>query len=208
MAKRVEVLVFGESPNDSRAIRALVQLHLPNAVGGVTVRPVKDPPSLTRTALPKAREKWVDRVKRAVAAASGSGTSVRAVLIHQDSDGMDAGPQNEDRIAADFAGLLGSIDGIPVVPVVATESWWFLFPDAVEHLKSVWKGSVPRQPRDVEKITDPKKELKRITRQANGQHEYKESDSVAIAENVRDLKLAPIGSSGSYERFVRRVRQI
>jgi hypothetical protein len=44
----------------------------------------------------------------------------------------------------------------PVVPIEATEAWWFLHPDAVEAVNPrAWAGRMPRQVRDVELIRSP-----------------------------------------------------
>lgn len=121
---------------------------------------------------------------------------------------MDHGPACEAQIERDFAGIAKNLNGMPVVPVVMMESWWFLFPDAVEALKQAWRGLIPRHPQNVEYINAPKRELQRNTRGSKPQHQYAESDSPAIAAKVRELGLVPNGTSPSYDRFVARVKTI
>lgn len=204
-AKRVEILIFGENPNDSKAIKELVEHHHPGFPSGVTIKVMRDPVSLTREAGERARRDWVSRVRAVVSGAEASGTTVRAVIIHQDADGHDNGVESERRIAESFARIATNADGVPVVPVVMIESWWFLYPDAVESLKSSWRGCMPRSGQNVERITSPKKELQRLTRGTRPQHQYAESDSAAIAAKIRELALEPQGSSESYSRFMSRV---
>lgn len=191
-------LVFGESKNDVDSLCDLV-LHINPALSG-RVQARRNPPSLTRGAGPAAVRSWVDRLKDVVAAEERKGNAVAAVLVHRDADMPDAG----GTVAAGLRRDLQTVPAEPVVPVQMIESWWYLFPDAVEAVKPIaWKGVMPRTAQDVELISHPKKDLQRRTR---GPHAYGEGDCPAIASKVRELALNPIGRSASYQRFVHLVK--
>lgn len=197
------VLVFGESLNDSMSVKSLL-VHVNRALDRrVKARP--SPVSLTRTASPPKIRDWVGEIRRTIAAEEAAGQSVCAALVHRDADGPDPTARVEYDLALQIQRLQ---KGYPVVPVQMIETWWFLFPDAIEAVRPrAWKGKLPRRARNVEKIDSPKAELQRLTGKGNTP-EYAEADSRAIAENVRHLSLTPLGTSASYQRFVALARAI
>ncbi len=92
--------------------------------------------------------------------------------------------------------------------VAAVVAWWFLFPEAVEAVRPrAWKDSLPRQPRDVELIDQPKKALRQATRDRRAP-EYAESDSPTIAAYIREKSLIPLCPCRSYDRMVTLARTI
>ena len=189
------VLVFGESRNDSDSIATLVLSANPRLQG--RVRALPRPTSLTRTAGAAAVRRWVDEIEMAIRGHEAARGPVTAVLVHRDADRADPG----ETVAATLSGQLASFAGRPVVPVQATEAWWFLFPDAVEAVRPrAWRGCMPRRQRDVERIDRPKHELIGRTA-ARGGVPYTEADSPAIARKVREQAREPHGSSVSYRRL-------
>lgn len=195
-SKPGSVLVFGESVNDSQSIRDL--LIAANAVLAGRIRPLRRPASLTREAKPDAVRDWVDELWRTVQAFEAINGRVAAVVVHRDADGHDP----DGAVAANLARQLTTMGGQPVVPVQAIEAWWFLFPDAVEAVRPrAWKGKLPRQPRDVELIDQPKKALQRVTKDGRVP-EYTESDSPTIAAYIRERSLIPLCPCKSYDRLV------
>jgi hypothetical protein len=193
--------VFGENRHDIDSIRHLL-LHLkPELSGRVKVHPKR--PSLTKTAGRAAVTPWVEAIRQVVEVQTRAGKPARAVLVHRDADGPDPDGLVQQRLRQQ----LKSVPADPVVPVQMTEAWWFLFPDAVEAVNPrAWCGVMPRRPRDVEAISGPKKELQRLTRKAR--REYGEGDSPAIAEQVRKLKLNPVGRSRSFDRFAQLAKEL
>lgn len=192
---RGAVLVFGESRNDSDAVAELVVAANPRLAG--RIRALPRPTSLTRTAGAHPVRRWVDEIARAIRAHEAAKGPVAAVLVHRDADGADP----DGLVAAALKGQLASLGGHPVVPVHTIESWWFLFPDAVEAVRpTTWKGCMPRRTRDVERIDRPKNELMNRTG-GRGATAYSEADSPAIARKIRALGKAPQGSSASYRRL-------
>lgn len=200
--KKGAVLVFGESVNDSQSIMHL--LIGANAPLASRVRPLRRPVSLTRDAKPNAVRDWVDELRRTVQAFEAVNGRVAAVVVHRDADGHDP----NGAVAADLARQLTTLDGHPVVPVQAIEAWWFLFPEAVEAVRPrAWKDSLPRQPRDVELIDQPKNALQQATRGRRAP-EYAESDSPTIAAYIREKSLIPLCPCKSYDRTVTLARTI
>ncbi len=200
--KQGAVLVFGESVNDSQSILHL--LIAANASLAGRVRSLRRPVSLTREAKPDAIRDWVGELRRAVHAFEAVNGRVAAVVVHRDADGHDPC----GAVAADLAQQLITLNGHPVVPVQSIEAWWFLFPDAVEAVRPrAWKGKLPRRPRNVELIDQPKKALQQAT-QDRRVLEYAESDSPIIAAYIRDKSLIPLCSCKSYDRMLRMARTI
>ncbi|MFV0459397.1 MAG: hypothetical protein ACK5MT_11590 [Actinomycetales bacterium] len=196
------VLILGESLNDSRSILHLL-IHANPALEG-RVKPVPKPISLTRSASQSKVRDWVKEIDDVVRGYRAAGRLVTAVLVHRDADRHDPQGTEENRLNDQ----LRTIQARAVVPVRMIESWWFLFPDAVEAVRpKAWRSVMPRSARDVEAIPDPKRELIRITRK-RGRHSYSEADSTAIAESIRRNNTAMLGNSMSYNRFRELARSI
>lgn len=196
------VLVFGEDLHDSKSIAALLVAANPRL--DRRVKAVPRPTSLTRDAKPDTVRDWVDELSRTVRGYKATGTRIAAILVHRDADGPDPTGAEEEKLGRQVA----TVPAHPIVPVQMIEAWWFLFPDAVESVRPhAWRGKMPRKARDVEAITNPKPELTRITGRGN-RHPYTEADSIAIAEAIRRLQPAQIGTSASYDRFLALARQI
>lgn len=188
------VLAFGEDLHDSDSIKRLVSYFRSDAPK-VLSRP--KPISLSGNPGQTAVNRWVKDLRDAVASTEAAGQPVAAVLVHVDSDVVDPDGQRYDQIAS----TLSALDRVRLVmPVRCTEAWWFLFPDQVEAVRPrAWRNKLPRRPRNVEAIEAPKTELKRLTRTSG--HEYSESDSAQIAENIATARVPPIGTSQSFDRF-------
>lgn len=134
-----------------------------------------------------------------------TGHRILAALVHQDADGPDPQGARERALNGDLQAL-GNARA--VVPVQMTESWWFLFPEAVERTRPrSWQGTMPRAARDVETIAEPKSVLRRLT-SSKGGPPYSEADSTAIAEEVKSSGLAPVGTCASYDRFQQLARSL
>ena len=83
-ARAPVVLVFGEHTNDSRAVARLIEALCPGLKGRVKAR--STPPSLQRSASPRAVHAWADRIADVVQANT---QPVACVFVHRDSDAPD-----------------------------------------------------------------------------------------------------------------------
>jgi hypothetical protein len=196
----VRVAIFGENPNDTKAIRELVFGLRPElGPGDVTV--VRSPPTLTRSAGAVAVRSWVDKAQMALKAARSARGPLDCVLAHTDADGPADGSfaaqrSNELRSA-------GLTDAVAVVPVQAIESWWLLFPDATESVVPSWRGALSRASFNTDGLNKPKDELIRRTRAKQPKRPYEEADSPAIAAAITagHLNAARKATSPSFDRF-------
>ena len=192
------VLVFGEDSNDVRSVSILIEALCPTLKGRVKAR--REPPSLQRGASPSATFSWVDRIADVV---RNNERPVACVFVHRDSDAPDpAGRlQSETEAALRAAGLA---DAHAVVPVQEIESWWMLFPDAAEQVRSSWRGQLDRSQGDRDAIPNPKEALGRRTGRVNPRVAYSPADSPRIADRVAaaiEADTQPTGGSRSFERF-------
>ncbi|MCY4193619.1 MAG: hypothetical protein OXF04_04900 [bacterium] len=92
-----------------------------------------------------------------------------------------------------------------VVPVEEIEAWWLLFPTATEAMRGSWAGTLAKGVRNVDSISDPKRELVRRTGRRDNRKSYSEADSPAVAALVAEAIGAgtePLGSSASFDRFL------
>lgn len=200
-SRRPVVLIFGENTHDSGSLRTLVEYLHPTLVRHCDVSVRKDPPSLTRSASPSTSRNWLDQIAQLVRLEERMRT-VRGVLVHQDADGPDAQGAARGALQAQLDTLVTSAPAHAIVPVQETEGWWFLFPEAVRAVKpGAWRQLVLRAG-DTAMIPSPKEELKRATRKVAPKHEYDESDSIAIAEQIAVRRLAPVGHNHSWDSFV------
>lgn len=200
-ARRSLVLVFGENLNDAQSVATLL-VHMEPSLRG-RVRPRPRPTSLTRDAGSGAVRTWAEQLRRTVAAVEAAGTPVAAVVVHQDADGPDATGAREQALRRQ---LRGAADHV-AVPVEEMESWWLLHPTAVEALRPrSWSSALPRSPREVDRVQDPKETLIRATRPSG--HPYTEADSPAVASQIASGHHAPVGTSASWTRFTETSRAV
>lgn len=199
------VLVFGESTNDTQAIKCLIEALCPKFKGRVQAR--REPTSLQRDASEESVLGWTDRIADVV---RSNERPVACVFVHRDSDAHD--PQS--RLQQDTETALhdsGLSDAHAVVPVHEIETWWLLFPDDTERLRpSVWKDTLERSSRNWDAVTSPKEVLRARTGRDNRRHAYSEADSPRVAEYVAAAIAdgrAPSGHSRSFDRFVSSVSE-
>lgn len=205
VTRRPVVLVFGESDNDRRAIAALIRALCPGAVVRVIPRPLV----LLKNARPSTVPHVADRLA-AVARAEDVRNSVRCVFAHEDADDVEPAHRAVARrieAALRAAGTPGTVHA--VVPAWELETWWFLWPDVVGDCYPSWSepdvGTSPGQ------IRDAKKKLARAVRPSGMSRqqrtrfpEYRESDSIKIAEAIETAGRADAPAravSESFDRF-------
>ncbi len=199
------IVIFGESENDRKAIAALVRDLCPEA----QVKALRRPLVLLKGAPLESIPKRADRVAEAVRA-EATRQPIRCVLAHEDADALE--PKHEaiaEQIeqALRGAGTPGKIHA--VVPAWEIEAWWFLWPDLVALCHQRWIE--PKTVNQPGKITDAKEKLKRSVRPSGLSKkqrarfpDYRESDSIKIAEAIKDTRQAnrpARGLSQSYDRF-------
>lgn len=192
--RRSVVLVFGESINDAQSIATLIQGLRPDLVG--RVKPVPRPTSLTRQAGQLAVRNWEAELRSVVTAMAAAGQPVAAVVVHRDADRPDPAGAVEAGLRQQLRGIADEV----AVPVETMEAWWLLFPEATETVRPrAWRGRLPRQARDVERISHPKAELQRKTRPSG--HQYAEADSPTIAAAISTRSHVAVGISSSWDRL-------
>lgn len=201
-----KILVFGENPNDTNALRELV-LGLCPQLSSADVRILREPPTLQRGAHTGSVRNWVDRAVAAVRAARVVLGDAVCVLAHTDADGPDDGTFAEAR--TEELRQAGLQNAHAVVPVETIEAWWLLFPHATESVVPSWKGALPRSQRDVDRVSRPKDDLIQRTRKKQPRRPYREGDSPEIARSIveRSELNSPTGSSPSFDRFVETVEE-
>jgi hypothetical protein len=200
-----QIVIFGESENDRKAIAALVEGLCPDAY----VKALRRPLVLLKNVRPEAMPKQAERLAEA-ARAEAARRPIRCVFAHEDADAVE--PKHNviaERIeqALRDAGTPGKVHA--VVPAWEIEAWWFLWPDLVGLCSRRWIE--PRVGTRPGRITDAKEKLKRAVRpsgltakQRARFPDYRESDSIKIAETIRDTRSAnrpDRGLSHSYDRF-------
>lgn len=199
-AKRAHavVLVFGESINDARAVAFLIEALCPILKG--RVRPLPRPTSLQRSASEPRAVAWMRQLRGVVDAYR---QPVACVFVHRDTDSPDPLGALEDETQKRLMDA-GIENAHAVVPVAEIEAWWLLFASATETLRASWSGTLPKAPRSVDVISDPKRELIRRTGRNDARKAYSEADSPLVADRVAAAIAAgefPSGSSRSFSRF-------
>ncbi len=207
------VLIFGEDENDTKSIRELIEALRPELVGKVQTR--RRPIVLIKDAKP---EHVPDRAQSIADAVDIDRAThdVACVFAHEDCDNVE--PKHE-AVCAKIETALAKA-GCPahaVVPAWELEAWWFMWPDAVQAVRpNRWRAPDDHLGEQVGLIKDAKEELRRRVVPKNLKPEkrknfphYQESDSPAIARQVREKNLArkPGAKSDSYSRFVTSVDQ-
>lgn len=199
-----KILLFGENPNDTNALRELIHGLCP-LLGRGEIRVLREPPTLQRGAGADAVRKWVDRASAALRGARVAQGEAICIFVHTDADGPDDGAFEAER--TEELRNAGVARAHAVVPVESIEAWWLLFPAATESVVSGWHGALDKRPRDVERVQSPKQELIHRTRAKQPKRPYRESDSPLIAKAIASVPglRTPRGSCASFARFVSNV---
>ena len=205
--RKPRVLVFGEDPNDTEAIKELFRALRPKAPAP---KPLRDPIVLVKNRDAASVRANAEEAARAVVRAAGVKFDVKLVIAHEDCDAVE--PAHLP-LAARIEGAWGKALGLPVIgvaPAWETEAWFYLWPDAVAAVNSSW-SALPRKPRNAGKIQDAKEQLRRDLRPGGGTRvdDYQESDAPRIAAKVRERRevnepLANV-TSGSFDEFKKKV---
>lgn len=184
MTRPTLILIFGESENDTGALKRLIPaLAAPRRV---ECRPIRRPIILAQRANFDVRQ----YMSRLVAAAErGEVKAGRTVVVvaHRDCD--DVEPTHVACGVALVADLKAAGVQRPVaaIPAWDIEAWWLLFPDALQQTRGCWKKISIGQ-RRTGMIPRTKDYLTRSLRPANNRRckDYTESDSIRISEVIAD----------------------
>lgn len=130
--ERSVVVILGEDDNDRRSIQILVGALRPDIPRGL-LRPLRKPMALVRNVRPQRLPSQVTKVSALLRAVEVE-APIRAVLMHEDADAVE--PAHEtmiNKIESTYRSLRWPV--LAVVPAWEMESWWFLFPDAVQAVR-------------------------------------------------------------------------
>lgn len=143
--------------------------------------------------------------------ASAVNAEIVCTFLHEDCDAVE--PAHVD-VCARIEGAMkrarcpGEVHA--VAPAWETEAWWFLWPEVLGQVNKHWKLPKRYSAAKTGTITNAKERLKaELGKGQHGRNAYRESDSVSIAETIRDLGVADspkAGRSLSYDRFRSSVR--
>lgn len=199
--RRQVVLVFGESENDTKLIAELLVALCPELEGKVLPRrkPLVLDKGCDVANLPNRYNDF-----RSIVEAEQTDADVICVFAHKDCDAVEpAHTELALEIERNFEEI--GLHVHAVTPAWETESWLFLWPDAVAAHRPSWRRLNRFVGRDVGRIDDAKEQLRRALRPTGNSsaRDYKETDAPEIAKRVRELGIAnqPAAKSASYDRF-------
>ncbi|RKH59789.1 hypothetical protein D7X55_36950 [Corallococcus sp. AB049A] len=208
-----QILVFGESENDTKSLQELIVALRGNLAGKVQTR--RNPLVLIKNTKPEDVPTEAKRIADVVDI-SQTTHDIVAVFAHEDCDDFE--PKHEGVCQKIEAAMQQA--GCPahaVVPAWELEAWWFMWPDAVQAVRpKSWRAPDDYLGKEVGRLKDAKEELQKRVVPKNLKADkrktfqtYQESDSPAIARHVREKGLArkPGAKSGSYARFMASVDQ-
>lgn len=201
------ILIFGESDNDTHALKHLVAAlrpELPRA------EPRRHPIILAKGAHERKRTSITEGIAKAVAAQSVT-HEVVSVIAHRDCDQIEPAHVKYQEILLKEMHTHDLPRPIAATPAYEIESWWFLWPKSLAKTRRCW--NVVKARGHVGKFKDAKEKLRRELRpKGAGAHcpDYAESDSRKIAENVKELDIvrAGEGRSDSFAEFVRQIDEL
>lgn len=204
-SKRPAVLVFGESTNDTAAIKQLIEALCPDLEGCVEVR--KQPQihlkNVPLDKMPGRVEKILKQIRLEIH------REVTCIFVHEDCDDVEPADEEAARVIEDgFAGSGYRVHA--VTPAWEIEAWWLQWPDQVGAIRGSWIVPDKHVGKQVGRIRNAKEELDQLVTPRGARPSflgYRESDSEAIARRVKTDGVArsPRAQSASYQRFVRDV---
>ena len=178
-----DILVFGEDDNDRFAMAHLVRALSP-ADSKAKITRLRKPIILARDASKKNRAKMSDEIASFVRAYQKVGKSV-TVIVHRDCDAIEpAHTELADSLENEISAA-GVESFVPATPAWEIESWWMLFPKAIEKVCSSWK-KVDYGSKWVGQFTNAKERLIKDLRPTDGgkYRDFREADGIRIAEVV------------------------
>lgn len=215
------ILIFGESENDTKAIKEFIEALCPDAQGKVETR--RKPIVLIKDARPENIRPQAEQIASVLAVEVALGPVV-CVFAHKDCDGVEPAHEPiarliEQTISAALARLGVAACAVhAAVPAWEMENWLLLWPSILGAHVSSWRTPSEYRNRNVGMIENGKETLEAALRPRarKGQRaksrgrvrEYKESDAPSIVRAIRDAGVIgqPQGTSASFNRFVASVQ--
>lgn len=156
--QRSIVVILGEDDNDRKSLQILVAALRPDLPRG-SLKPLRKPMALVRNVPPQRLPTQATKVA-ALLRALEVRTPIRAVLMHEDADEVEpAHLALVDKIERAYQSLRWPV--LAAVPAWEMETWWFLFPDAVQAVRPSWRRPDQYARRDIGKVRNAKEELQR-----------------------------------------------
>jgi hypothetical protein len=200
--RRSIVVIFGESPNDTQALAALIEGLCPALEG--RVKPRRNPLMMVKGL---DRDQAQARVRKTVAAlrAEQAREEVVCIFLHEDADAVE--PAHE-AMCETKEGLLAK-EGLKVhavVPAWEMETWLLQWPDEIRAHNPSWRLPDKYRGKSVGLLVNSKEALKAAVRPPNASgsfRDYEELDAPGIARLVKAAGKAdsPEAQSASYDRF-------
>lgn len=195
-----QILIYGEDETDRDVLVELIGALCVESVGRTNKR--RKPILLARNGRDRELPSRARQLASAVRAEREVLGGIDCVFFHGDADALPpAATEMADAMIA--AARSEDLHICAVVPGWETESWFFLFPEAIRAAFPSWRA-VRSRSGSTDHIADPKRELMNATRPHSGKGGYEEKNGPAIAAKIRANGLArsPTGQSESYRRFV------
>lgn len=181
--RRPVVVVAGESRNDRKSLRILLQEFCPEMEGRVVE--INDAIHLHAASDGTLAERVGDLARSARARAAREQSELACVFVHEDLDIQDGDryPAARDRVQKALTSALRRAHY--VLSVEEMEAWLLLFPAALAGLVSSW--SIPKQylNRDTGSMGDPKGILTREV--SSRERRYRESDAPDVFAKAATL---------------------
>lgn len=198
------MLIFGESENDTNALKAFLEGL--GVSDGLDVVAHRQPQVLIKDATTRSAPARADAITAVVDAAMVD-RDIVAVFAHEDCDAVE--PAHVDlaaKIEAAFAAK-GYDFVFAATPAWEMETWLMQWPDALALYRPSWRDVSGYSGRNVGMIANAKEDLTRSLRPGRGRtRDYRESDAPAIARVVasQGWTRSPRATSGSWSAFVSR----
>lgn len=202
------VVFFGEDEHDRQAVRELFLGLRPDVHRGQT-KPLRKPLTLVKNIEAARIRPRAAKVVATLRALRQTGP-LHAAVFHEDADAVE--PAHEDLARSITSAYRAApCRVVAAVPAWEIEAWWLLFPTAVAAVSQQWRPPDQFAGKQVGLIPDAKERLKRSVRPPGSSwqqtREYKEEDSVVIAEKIVSMGLLrnPVAYSASWDSFVAQV---
>lgn len=198
-SRKPVVVLAGEDSNDRRCLRVLLEALCPDMRGRLVE--INQPVRLRHATGATLTERVNKLVRLARARAARESAELGCFFIHEDFDSIDGQEYIDvrDRVQKEFYKATGCAHY--TLAVWETESWLFLFPQALQAFVSSWKLPARYQGKDTGKISDPKKVL--MNEMGSISRRYREADAPGVFERAAEggHLSQPTGTNRSWDRL-------
>lgn len=198
-----DLLIFGEDQNDCDALKYLSEAILKNQFK-ITIRSMRRPIILSRNTEARKRSKMSDEIAGISQGFEEAGKKV-TVIAHRDCDAVEPAHIKHTQQLEDDLKAAGVRSVVAATPAWEIESWWMLFPKALNETRPAWKV-VDYGRTHVGNVCNAKERLTRDLRQNAPKKcpDFKESDGILIAKKIANnpIHLASVNArSDSFSAF-------